>query len=187
MATRAAAAASGGKRKRGSDPVSPPNDSPAKRRTQSGGAVADPPTLVAVEGEWASFMQPARDAGEFIDITLLVGGRKIKAHKNVLVSLSPYIHGLLTSGLAESAEAGHEMAIGDETTDGRAVEAVVDLMYSGQLALSASTVGSVIRTANLLQVGAAEKAACDYFVKSLEPCTACAALGFAADFSECGD
>ena len=65
-------------------------------------------------------MQAAREEGKFLDITLLVGGRKIKAHKNVLVSLSPYLDGLLTSGLAESAEAGHEMAIGDESTDGHA-------------------------------------------------------------------
>ena len=51
--------------------------------------------------------------------------------------------------------------------------------------LSGSSVGSVIRTANLLQVGAVEKAACDYFVKSLEPST-CDALSFATAFSECG-
>ena len=85
-------------------------------------SAAEPPTLVAVEGKWADFMQPGREAGQFIDVTLLVGGRKIQAHKNVLVSLSPYIHSLLTSGLAESTETGHEMAVGDETTDGRAVE-----------------------------------------------------------------
>ena len=78
------------------------------------------------------------------------------------------------------------MTIGDENTDGRAVEVIVDLMYSGKLALSPSSVGSVIRTANLLQVGAAEKAACDYFVRSLEPSTGCEALKFAAAFAECG-
>ena len=59
-------------------------------------------------------------------------------------------------------------------------------MYSGKLSLSAGTVSSVIRTANLLQVGAAEKVACDFFVESLEPSTACDALSFAASFAECG-
>ena len=137
-------------------------------------------------GAWALSMRPGRDAGQFIDITLVVGPRKIQAHRNVLAGLSPYIEGLLTSGLSESAQTGHEMTIGDESTDGRSVEAIVDLMYSGRLAMSGSTVGSMIRTANLLQVGAAEKAACDFFVKSLEPCTACDALSFAASFAECG-
>ena len=51
---------------------------------------------------------PAREAGEFIDITLLVGERKIPAHKLVLVSLSPYLDGLLTSGLAESKQGGDD-------------------------------------------------------------------------------
>ena len=170
-----------------------PFDSPAKRCAQSehAAAAADPPTLVTVPppttGGWCDSLRPTREEGKFIDITLLVGGRKIPAHKAVIVSLSPYLDGLLTSGLAESsAQAGHETTVGDESTDGRAVEAIVDLMYSGQLALSASTVGSVIRTANLLQVGAAEKAACDFFVESLEPSTASDALSFAASFAECG-
>ena len=186
MATRAAAAP-GAKRKRSSDPVTP-SDSPAKRRAQSEHAAAEPPTLVAVphDSTWAQSLRAAREAGQFVDVTLLVGGRKIPVHKAVLVSLSPYLAGLLNSGLAESAETGHEMAVGDESTDGRAVEAIVDLMYSGKLSLSASTVGSVIRTANLLQVGAAEKAACDFFLESLEPSTACDALSFAASFAECG-
>ena len=41
---------------------------------------------------------------------------------------------LLTRGLAESAAQSQELAIGDGSLDGRAVEAVVDCMYSGRLA-----------------------------------------------------
>ncbi len=48
----------------------------------------------------------SREAGQFLDITLLVGGRKIPAHKVALVGLSPDLAGLLTSGLAESAQTG---------------------------------------------------------------------------------
>jgi hypothetical protein len=50
-------------------------------------------------------MRHQREAGQFIDATLIVGGRKNPAHKIVLVGLSPYIEGLLTSGLAESQQA----------------------------------------------------------------------------------
>ena len=35
----------------------------------------EPPTLVALEGEWASFMASHREHGKFIDVTLIVGGR----------------------------------------------------------------------------------------------------------------
>ena len=51
--------------------------------------MADPPALVPVAppaGGWGASMRPAREAGEFIDISLLVGGRKIPTHKLVLVS-----------------------------------------------------------------------------------------------------
>ena len=151
---------------------------------------ADPPTLVPVappaDGQWCVSMQRHREAGQLIDITLLVGGRKIPAHKLVLISHSPYLEGLLPSGLAESKQGGDELKIGDAETDGRAVEAIVDCFYSGQLSLS-STVSSVIRTADLLRVDAVEKEACDFFVESLEVSTACEALAFAAAHSGGGE
>ena len=103
----------------------------------------------------------------------------------MLVGLSPYLHGLLTSGLAESAAQSQELTL--EDMDGRAVEAVVDCMYSGKLALSSRTVTAVLRVANLLQVGAVEKAAGEFFVSKLEPSTAADALGFAAERVECGE
>jgi hypothetical protein len=196
MSTRSAAAASSSTRKRRSSSATPA-ESPAKRRTTRGAGasaaaapVADPPTLVPVApppGGWCGSLQRARQACQLIDIALLVGGRKIAAHKLVLIGLSPYIEGLLTSGLAESRDGGDTLKIGDEDTDGRAVEVIVDCFYSGQLSLSCSTVSSVIRTANLLGVDAVEKAACDFFVESIEPSTACEALGFAAAHSECGE
>ena len=200
MSTRSAAAAasSSSTRKRRSASAAATAESPAKRRITRGGEasavstpVADPPTLVPVgppaTGDWCTSLRPARESGEFIDITLLAGDCKIPTHKLVIVSHSPYLHGLLTSGLAESKQGGDTLKIGDEDTDGRAVEAIVDCFYSGELSLSRSTVSSVIRTANLLAVDAVEKAACDFFVESIEPSTACEALGFAAAHSECGE
>jgi hypothetical protein len=195
MSTRSAAAASSSTRKRRSAAAASTAESPAKRRTTRAAAsatppVADPPTLVPVAppaGGWCASLRPAREDGKFIDITLLAGERKIPTHKLVLVSHSPYLDGLLTSGLAESKQGGDTLKIGDEDTDGRAVEAIVDCFYSGELSLSRSTVSSVIRTANLLGVDTVEEAACDFFVESIEPSTACEALAFAAVHSECGE
>jgi hypothetical protein len=107
MATRASA-----KRKRSSAPVSPPTDGQqadvrAVQRARGSGVASaeqeEAPTLVVVEGEWATFMRAHREHGKFIDVTLIAGGRRIEAHRNVITSLSPYLDGLLTSGLAESA------------------------------------------------------------------------------------
>ena len=46
---------------------------------------------------------------------------------------------------------------------------------------------SVISTANLFRVDAVEKVACDFFVESIEPSTACEALAFATAYSVCGE
>jgi hypothetical protein len=70
--------------------------------------------------------------------------------------------------------------------DGPAVQAIVDSFYSGKLSLSCTTVSSVIVTANQLAVDAAEKAACDFLVESLETSTACEALEFADFHRTCG-
>ena len=195
MATRDATAS---KRKRPSVPVTPA-ESPTRRRhcgsPAAAAAAPDPKVLVTVEApdgaDWCTALRRAREDGKFVDITLVVNGRKMQAHKTVLVSFSPYIDGLLTSGLAESAAAAGKdcdvVTISDENADGGAVEAIVDCMYSGTIALSRSTVSGVIRTANLLQVGVVEKAACDFFAAALEPETASDALCFAAQFSECGE
>jgi hypothetical protein len=195
MSTRSAAASSSSTRKRRSASAAAA-ESPAKRRTTRGAsgasaAVADPPTLVLVAppdaAPWSKALRPAREDGKFIDITLLAGEHKIPTHKLVLVSHSPYLDGLLTSGLAESRDGGDTLKVGDSDTDGRAVEVIVNCFYSGLLSLSRSMVSSVIRTANLLAVDAVEKAACDFFVESIEPSTACEALAFAAAHIECGE
>jgi hypothetical protein len=115
MSTRSAAAASSSSKRKRPSVSAAGADSPAKRRTTRGsGGASAVATIVSVEGKWCEPLRRQREAGQFIDITLLVGGRKIPAHKTVLVGLSPYIEGLLTSGLAESKEGGDELKIGDE-------------------------------------------------------------------------
>eukprot|EP01043_Picozoa_sp_COSAG02_P075846 COSAG02_NODE_15828_length_1138_cov_1.443696_1_plen_311_part_10 len=175
------------KRKRGSKP-SLPTDSPAARRTCTGAAAAatdptapaEPPTLVECEGDWATSLRVVRDEGHFLDAVLAVsGGKEIHAHKAVLIAHSPFLHGLFTSGLAESAQDRVELT----DTDSAAVEAIVDCFYSGQVSLTPASVCATIRTAHTLHVGAVEKAAGEFFVSRLEPATVVPALaGFTSEF-----
>lgn len=184
MAARAAS------RKRPSAPVESPGDPPAAQRRRKGpaGGTEAPATLVDVApadgSAWLLALQRPREEGKCLDITLVARGRAIPAHKVAILAHSPYVDGLLTSGLAESVAGSDEVSI---DADGAAVESVVDCIYSGKLSLSAATVSSVIRTANLLQVSAVEQAACEFFVQALEPATALDALGFAAQRRECGE
>ena len=114
-----------------------------------------------------------------LDVTVVAGGRRIRAHKLVLLTHSAYLEGLLTNErlAAQGPFVAQELVISDLTEgDGAAVGAIIDLMYTGTLSLSSSSVCSVIRIANLLGVEAAEKAACDHFFGGVEIGTVCSAL-----------
>ena len=140
--------------------------------------------IVTVPGDWSTAMQRSRDDGKLLDVTLVVSGaRRLRAHKLVLVAHSSYLDGLLTSGFAESVAGVDELTV---QGDGGAIEAIVDCMYTGKLALSPVTVRAVIRVANALGVDAAEEAACKYFVEQLSTHTLVDALEFAVQLVETG-
>ena len=129
-------------------------------------------------------MERARNDGNMLDITLVLpSGRRLRAHKLVLLTHSPYLDGLLTSGLAGSVAEVHELTV---QGDSGAIEAIVDCMYTAKLVLSPATVRAVIRVANMLGVYAAEQAACQYFVGQLSTHTLVDALGFATQLVESG-
>jgi|EP01044_Picomonas_judraskeda_P002464 hypothetical protein len=129
-------------------------------------------------------MERARQDGKLLDVTLVISsGRRLRAHKLVLLTHSPYLDGLLTSGFAESAAGFDELTV---QGDSGAIEAIVDCMYTGKLVLSPETVQAIIRVANMLGVGTAEQAACQYFVGQLSTHTVIDALGFAAQLVESG-
>ena len=156
--------------------------SPTSSPTAAKMPAADPVVTVYVKSDppWATALAQARDDDHFLDATLVAGGRRIQGHKAVLISFSPYLHGLFTSGLSESKL--DEVEIKD--VDGAALAAVVGCFYTGTVSVSVATAGSVIRTANMLQVGAIEVAVIDFFVKNLQPGTAFKELaGFATEMA----
>ena len=170
-----------GKRKRGSAPVSP-SDSPAARRARGGGgaAAAEPPTLVALfEPTDGGQLAGLREADQLIDGVLKVGVARLRVHKVIVCSYSPFLRQLFTAGLAESGTTEVELV----DTDSAPVGVLVDSMYTGRLALAPSTVCGVLKTANKFQMDAAEQASVDFLVAQLEPATAGAALSFAEQMS----
>jgi hypothetical protein len=178
------------KRKRATDPAS---DAPAE--AVDGCRKQGPPVLpVLVPCEcdpkceqWSLHLRKPRAEGLFIDATLAVGSRLIKAHRVVLAVHSSFLKALFTSGLSESAAASPlPVALDDEAMDAGAVAAIVDCFYTGTIALTGANVCAIIRTANLLCVDTIERAACGFFVDRLEPATALDALRFARQLSEGG-
>jgi hypothetical protein len=63
------------------------------------------------------------------------------------------------------------------------VKAIVDFAYTGTVALSGSTVVSIIQAANLLQVEAVERAAVDFLVERLDAGNVLSAMALGAHYS----
>ena len=95
---------------------------PAAKKARFGdaGQAAEPAVLVDVPPPaqgWCTAMQPARDARQLLDTTLIVGETRVEAHKLVLLSLSPYLNALFLSGFRESGADKGDVIVGDEHTN----------------------------------------------------------------------
>eukprot|EP01048_Picozoa_sp_COSAG05_P013905 COSAG05_NODE_1525_length_4637_cov_17.254958_5_plen_522_part_00 len=164
----------------------------AKRKLSQPSSPVEPPTaaatLVKCRGQWSESHKELWEQGLLLGASIQTDqGRVIRAHISVLVAHSPYIRGLLTSGLAESSVAeGTEQQISLLDVDHSAMAAIVACLYSGEISLTTENVVPVMETANMLQIAAIEEAACEYFVGRIQPDTACAALAFSDQRSQCG-
>ena len=173
------------KRKR-SLPATPLSSPSAASDGVSGGAAV---TRVKCGGEDSLRTENLKDVWEqglLLDATIKTDQRRtIRAHMVVLAAHSPYIRGLLTSGLAESSSsAGAEISLLD--VDHGAMKAIVDCLYTGEIALTLDNATLVLKAANMLQLTEIEKAACGYIIDQLQPETAIAALTFAEQLAACG-
>ena len=80
----------------------------AKRKLSQPSSPVEPPTaaatLVKGRGQWSESHKELWEQGLLLGASIQTDqGRAIRAHISVLVAHSPYIRGLLTSGLAESS------------------------------------------------------------------------------------
>jgi hypothetical protein len=154
------------------------DDAPVLVECEGDGKEADDaPVLVECEGEWCTPLKGARDGGLFLDACIAVGDLRIPAHKCVLCAHCPYLKALLTSSFAES-ESSIDNPVVLQGVNGRAVAAIVDCFYTGQISLQGATACAVIHAANFLNVSPIEAAACAFFVSRLEPAIAQEALAF---------
>jgi hypothetical protein len=72
---------------------------------------------------------------ELSDVTFILGDRKCFAHKNILVSRSPYFHSLLLNGMRESYQT--EIIVSEWESD--IFMAVLRFIYSDQVIFNATT------------------------------------------------
>jgi hypothetical protein len=153
----------------------------------SGAHHRDDADLAQVKGDWQTEnLRDLWEQGLLLDASIKTArGRTVRAHTVVLAAHSPYIRGLLTSGLAESSpSSGAEISLLD--VEHGTMDAIVACLYTGKIALTPDNAAAVIKAANMLQLGEIEGAACSYLVERMQPESAIAALVFGEQLSVCG-
>jgi len=105
-----------------------------------------------VDNEWGlnllhGFSKLYRDS-EFVDVTLVVGEREFRCHRNVLAISSPFFMALFSTAMSESGQEKISLKELDQLT----MELVLDYIYTGEVALAEDTVQDLLSAANRFQL-----------------------------------
>ncbi|TRY74577.1 hypothetical protein TCAL_04599 [Tigriopus californicus] len=108
------------------------------------------------DGVFRELLRQMRNAHEMCDVTLVVEGGEIAAHKLVLASCSGYFRGMFRAGGFGESQSSR-IAIdpkGDLGIKAEAVEQLIQYIYSGQVQISHLNVIDLIRAADLFGLSA---------------------------------
>lgn len=114
--------------------------------------------------------------GKFCDVTLIVEGKEVKAHKVVLSSFSLYFKGLFDSCWKEN----EQERIVIEDLDERTLKCLMNFIYSGELLMNTTNVLNLLAAADFLQL-AFVKESCGVYLKTLVNDENCVAMLFIAN------
>ena len=114
------------------------------------------------------------------DVSLVVGGKEIEAHRLVLAANSNYFYTMFTGGLAEST--AKKVVLNE--VDSHAVELLVNYSYSSKIYVDNTNVEGLLRTSHLLQFNNIVKCCCDFMQSQLHP-TNCLGVGSIAQLNGC--
>jgi len=87
-----------------------------------------------------------RNRYSFSDVTLLVDGEQIRAHKIIRSAFSPYFEALCSPNMLE----GNKEEIEIYNLNTSALETMIDFAYSGTIRYSHNTVQDLLETAYFL-------------------------------------
>ncbi|CAE1330542.1 KLHL20 [Acanthosepion pharaonis] len=123
-----------------------------------------------------------RKLRELCDVVLIVGQRKIFAHRVILSACSPYFHAMFTGELAESRQT--EVTIRD--IDENAMELLIDFCYTANITVEESNVQTLLPAACLLQLAEIQEVCCEFLKRQLDPSN-CLGIRAFADTHACRD
>ncbi|KFD50567.1 hypothetical protein M513_08516, partial [Trichuris suis] len=127
-------------------------------------------------------MYNMRKQRELCDVVILVGTKRIYAHRVVLGACSPYFRAMFTTEMAESRQT--EVTIKD--VDENALEMLIDFCYTSSIVIEESNVQQLLPAACLMQMQEIQDVCCDFLKKQLDP-TNCLGIRAFADTHSCRD
>ncbi|OWF36475.1 kelch-like protein 5 isoform X1 [Mizuhopecten yessoensis] len=119
---------------------------------------------------------------QLCDVVLLVGNKRIPAHRLVLSAASDYFAAMFTNDVREATM--EEIKINDVDPD--AMVAIVNYSYTGNISLQEDTVENLLSTSCLLQLSEVVEACCNFLMKQLHPSN-CIGIRQFADAQGCTD
>ncbi|XP_007102582.1 kelch-like protein 1 isoform X1 [Physeter macrocephalus] len=117
---------------------------------------------------------------QLCDVILIVGNRKIPAHRLVLSSVSDYFAAMFTSDVCEAKQEEIKM----EGIDPNALWDLVQFAYTGCLELKEETIENLLAAASLLQLPQVVEVCCHFLMKLLHPSN-CLGIRAFADAQGC--
>lgn len=119
---------------------------------------------------------------QLCDVTLVVGSRRIPAHRLVLSATCDYFAAMFTNNVREATE--EEIVMKDVDAD--ALWSLVHYCYTGKIELREESVETLLSTACLLQLSEVVEACCNFLMKQLHPSN-CIGIRLFADTQGCLD
>ena len=122
------------------------------------------------------------EAQKLCDVTLIVGDKKLKCHRVVLASCSPYFRSMFTNEMAES----FKDVIPIQGLDESAVTQLLTFIYSRKIVINLDNIEALLTAASVLQLDSVAHACCEFMKSHLHP-TNCLEMRAYAELHGCAD
>jgi len=116
---------------------------------------------------------------QLCDVILVADDVEIHAHRMVLASCSPYFYAMFTS-----FEESRQARITLQSVDARALELLIDYVYTATVEVNEDNVQVLLTAANLLQLTDVRDACCDFLQTQLDASN-CLGIREFADLHAC--
>lgn len=123
-------------------------------------------------------MEELRSEGKLCDITLVVDGKEIRAHKLVLAASSQYFRSMFAGDMIESRSSRVEL----KDVDPDAIELLVEYSYTSKLTITSTNVQSLMAASSIFNFPAVLKATANFLSTHLHPSNCLGMRSFASTY-----